>query len=193
MDSSTSNSDDSEAPHFDRVYEELRHLAQQRLAQGLGGASLQATGLVHEVWLKLSEAESMRELDSRHYFATAAQAMRWILVDRARRRRLIQPVDSNMIEIKASTGQEGDAAGQLLGLDAALDKFAERYPRQAAVVMHRHFAGLSVEETAEALQSSVATVKRDWRFAKAWLFEALEADQGSEQEKGENRDPGQAR
>ncbi|QDV09237.1 ECF sigma factor [Planctomycetes bacterium Poly30] len=166
-------------PLFEAVYDELRALAQSKLRAGLGGASLEATAVVHDVWLKLSEDPSKSELDRSHYFATAAQAMRWILVDRARRRR------SRSIASVFGEGTDGDlgqealdpaqaaADAQLLALDEALVRFEAAYPRKAAVVSHRFFAGLSVEDTARATGLSPATVKREWSFARAWLIREL--------------------
>ncbi|MEM1451758.1 MAG: ECF-type sigma factor [Planctomycetota bacterium] len=158
-------------PLFERVYGELRRLAQRRLEEGLGGTSLQATAVVHEVWLKLAEAPELEGKDSSHYYATAAQAMRWILVDRARRRRstaLASGVEDGLAAADAS----GDAE-EVLALDAALARLETAFPRKAAVVSHRYFAGLSVEATAEALGISTATVKREWAFARAWLLREL--------------------
>ena len=173
-------------PDFLRIYDELRALARRRLREGLGGASLQATALVHEVWVKLSSQSSPATREDSHFWATAAQAMRWILVDRARRRRtraeLSGAGDSGALELAGAAGGAAlDPAGlgadrqdqQVLALDLALERLERSHPRMAAVVLHRHFAGLSVEETAAALGISTATVKREWRFARAWLLREL--------------------
>ncbi|MEM7305089.1 MAG: ECF-type sigma factor [Planctomycetota bacterium] len=167
-------------PAFERIYDELRGLAQRRLRQGLGGASLQATALVHEVWLRLAGDRSLALRDSSHYYATAAQAMRWILVDRARRRVLGPgrrgPDDPPVDELPEASAADEARDREILRLDEALGRLERSHPRKAQVVLHRHFAGLSVEETAEALSLSAATVKREWAFARAWLLRELRAE-----------------
>lgn len=160
---------------FERIYDELRSLARRRLQQGLGGASLQATGLIHEVWLKLSENAELARAGTERYFAIAAQAMRWILVDRARRRRLRRDETGSGGGVSRLVDAEAERAdARLLDLDEALERLERAHPRKAEVVLHRHFAGLSVEDTAAALGLSPATVKREWQFARAWLLRELE-------------------
>ena len=162
-----------DTPAFERVYAALRALAERRLANN-GGASLQATGLVHEVWLKLSREMDGGPLDASHYFATAAQAMRWILVDRARRRRSARLASESRSDEAAEAAAEEEARDEeLLDLDEALEQLERSHPRKAQVVLHRYFAGLSVEDTAAALGVSPATVKREWQFARAWLARAI--------------------
>ncbi len=162
------------AQEFGRIYDELRALASARLS-GRGGSagttpSLQATAVVHEVWLKLADAPEWAEADESHYFAIAAQAMRWILVDRARRRRLERASTTALDAVQVNEGHRDD---ELLALDAALAKLERVHPRKAAVVAHRYFAGLSVEETGRVLGTSPATVKREWSFARAWLIREM--------------------
>ena len=170
------NRSSHEDPVFAKVYDALRGLAAQRVRVGLGGASLQAPALVHEVWLKLAASDELTPRDASRYYATAAQAMRWILVDRARRRTLRGAEEGRPVEeISADSGPRDL---ETLQLDEALERLARTHPRKAEVVMHRHFAGLSVEETAEALGLSTATVKREWRFARAWLLRAMAEDSG---------------
>ena len=167
----------SDPPLFALVYQELRELARRRLREGLGGASLDATGLVHEVWLRLAEAGSLRVEDARHYQAVAARAMRWILVDRARRRALAPRAE---LEDDVAADPRAEArrleAERTLELDEALERLERAHPRAAEVVQQRYFGGLSVEDTARALGLSPATVKREWAFAKAWLLRELEGD-----------------
>lgn len=162
------------SPAFVAIYDELRSLARARLERGLAGSSLQATALVHEVWLKLAGAEDVPD-DPRHFYATAAQAMRWILVDHARRKgaakRAVVREERDPDELPAAT-VDADAP-EILALDEALERLGARDPRKAEVVLLRHFAGLSVEDTAQALELSPATVKREWQFARAWLVAEL--------------------
>lgn len=176
-------------PSFETVYGELRRLAQAKVEQGLAGHSLQATALVHDVWLKLSEAPSGLSaagavggdgLDRSHYLATAAQAMRWLLVDRARRRRskgiatVFGQTAGEVVRDRPDERASADQDERLIALDGALSRLAESFPRKAQVVDHRFFAGLSVEDTASALEISPATVKREWSFARAWLIRELD-------------------
>ena len=157
------------------VYGELRRLAKQRLAQEKPGQTLQATALVHEAYLRLVGAEGSRGWDSRgHFFAAAAEAMRRILVDNARRKRAEkrggrlerQAVDD--IDIAAPAPSD-----DLLALDEALARLEAKDPVKAQLVKLRYFAGLSEEDAARALGVSRATVQRHWRYAKAWLFDEL--------------------
>jgi RNA polymerase sigma factor (TIGR02999 family) len=151
------------------VYEELRRLAAQRLAQEKPGQTLQATALVHEAYLRLVGRDEARGWNGRgHFFAAAAQAMRRILVDNARRKRARkrgvglerQPLD----EVAAP---QPDA--ELLALDEALQALAATDPVKARLVELRYFAGLTGEQAAEVLGISPATADRHWAFAKAWL------------------------
>ena len=174
----------SDDRHFQQVYDELRALASRRVRQGLAGSSLQATALVHEVWLKLSDAGEVAPRDASHYYATAAQAMRWILVDRARRRRN-RRTEQGAASLDDLAPQSDAEALEVFQLDEALARLEHAHPRKAQVVLHRHFAGLSVEETARVLEVSTATVKREWRFARAWLLREMGAGPGGGPEKGE--------
>src|SRR5262245_47828207 len=154
------------------VYDELRKLAAHKLAQEKPGQTLQATALVHEAYLRLVGVEQTPHWDSRgHFFAAAAEAMRRILVDEARRKgRLkrggaLHRVDLDAVEI-AVEGPPDD----ILALDEALTKFAQEHPEKAALVQLRYFAGLSVAEAAQALGISTSTADRHWTYARAWLF-----------------------
>lgn len=176
-------SDSSEGPTtppgapagFSAIYEELRGLARQRLLQGLAGQSLQATALVHEVWLKMAASGSELTADPRHFYATAAQAMRWILVDHARKKSSLKrgaaSVEADPEQLPQAAADE--RAEGLLALDAALERLERADARKHQVVMLRHYAGLSVEETARTLELSPATVKREWQFARAWLVREM--------------------
>ena len=156
-----------------RVYDELRQLAEQRVREGLAGHTLQATAIVHEVWLKLAAEPALEFRDTHHFRALAAQAMRWFLVDQARRRgagRRAHARDERTLSGIAAVGDDPDL---VLELDDALRRLREVDDRKARVFELRHFAGLSVEETAETLGVSAPTVKREWAFARAWLAREL--------------------
>jgi RNA polymerase sigma factor (TIGR02999 family) len=157
------------------VYNELRQLAAQKLAQEKPGQTLQATALVHEAYVRLVDVEQAQRWNSRgHFFAAAAEAMRRILIDSARRRRRSkhggdrqrQPLD----EVSLPLDERSD---DLLALDEALSELARQEPIKSELVKLRYFAGLSVEEAAQCLGISPATAKRYWAVARAWLFAAL--------------------
>jgi RNA polymerase sigma factor (TIGR02999 family) len=152
------------------VYDELRRLAAHRLAGEQHQQTLQPTALVHEAWLKLS-GDSGREWNGRqHFFAAAAEAMRRILVDRARRRMAIRhgaggiSLDADELEIPAPAPDD-----QMLDVSDALEKFAQEEPRKAELVKLRYFVGMSFEEAAEALGIAVPTAKEWWSYSRAWL------------------------
>lgn len=157
------------------VYDELRKLARHRLSDLPPGRTLQATALVHEAWLKLVGDADPGWNHRGHFFGAAARAMRDILVDHERRRRsLKRGGDRLRIEVSQELAADGGAPPEdLLELDAALRRLEQDRPRHHQVVMLRHFAGLTVPETAEALGISPATVDRDWAFARAWLHRTL--------------------
>jgi RNA polymerase sigma factor (TIGR02999 family) len=157
------------------VYDELRRLAAARLAAEPSGHTLQPTALVHEAYLRLVGASDGASWDHRgHFFAAAAEAMRRILVDAARRKKAakhgggLHRLDANDLPLPAPPVDE-----DLVALDEALTRFAEVEPRKAELVKLRYFAGLTIEEAAEALGVSPATAKRHWAYSKAWLFQAL--------------------
>jgi RNA polymerase sigma factor (TIGR02999 family) len=160
------------------VYDELRKLAAQKLAQEKPGQTLQATALVHEAYLRLVDAEGAGAWNSRgHFFAAAAEAMRRILVDRARNKRRLkrgggrERVGLDDVEIT----YEGDRL-DILALDEALDGLAREEPACAELVKLRYFAGLTQEESARALGVTRRTADRYWAFARAWLLQALGDD-----------------
>jgi RNA polymerase sigma factor (TIGR02999 family) len=161
------------------VYDELRKLAAHKMKQEKPGQTLQATALVHEAYLRLvasGRASAPREphWNSRgHFFAAAAEAMRRILVDSARRKgRPKHGGDRQRVDLDEALSV-ADPREDLVALDDALAKLAAQEPIKAEVVKLRYFAGLSVEETARCLGISPATVKRHWTVARAWLFAAL--------------------
>jgi RNA polymerase sigma factor (TIGR02999 family) len=148
------------------VYDELRRLAATQLAREKPGQTLEATALVHEAYLRLVEDQQFA--NRRHFFAAAAQAMRRILVDSARRKQLLGRVDLEGVEPVAKADDE-----RLLDLHNALERLAALEPVAARIVELRVFAGLSVEEAATALGLSRASAYREWTFARAWLATAL--------------------
>lgn len=156
------------------VYEQLRAIARRRLAGERNEHTLQPTALVNEAYLRLSGLERMDWQDRAHFVRMAARVMREVLVDHARRRQAAkrdggQQVTLTGLDAAAEDGQGVDA----LALDAALARLEQLDPEKARVVELRYFSDLTIEETAEAMESSPATVKRHWQAARAWLFEAL--------------------
>jgi RNA polymerase sigma factor (TIGR02999 family) len=156
------------------VYEELRRLAAYKMAQEAPGQTLQPTALVHEAWLKLTGAGERKFENRAHFFAVAAEAMRRILIDRARRRRTQRHGGQyERVELE-ETGLAAPAEDdQLLAVDEALERLSIEHPVQAQVVKLRYFGGMTNEEIAHALDLSVSTVKNYWTFARAWLFDAI--------------------
>ncbi len=152
------------------VYDELRRLAAHRLAGERNGHTLQPTALVHEAWLKISGDEKRDWNGRQHFFAAAAEAMRRILVDRARRRLAAKRgagevcLDADELEISAPAPDD-----QLLAVSDALEKFAALDERKAELVKLRYFVGLNFEQAAEALDIAVPTAKQWWAYARAWL------------------------
>ncbi len=154
------------------VYEELRTLAAARMMQQPEGQTLQATALVHEAWLRLVDGPTRQYASRRHFFCAAAQAMRHLLIERARRKLrerhggLLQRVPFDDLDIAAPADDE-----QLIQVDAALEELALLAPEKAEVVKLRFFVGLNEQEIGELLNLSPRTVERYWSYAKAWLFE----------------------
>ena len=159
---------------LDLVYGELRRLAAYKLGLEAPGQTLQPTALVHEAWLKLVGAGEQKFKNHKHFFAVAAEAMRWILIDRARRRKTQrhggQCERVELWETRLAAPAEDD---QLLAVNEALEKLEGQHPAQAQVVKLRYFGGMTNEEVAQALNISVSTVKTYWTFARAWLFDAI--------------------
>ncbi len=157
------------------VYDELRKLAAAKLAREKPGQTLQATALVHEAYLRLVDAERAQQWDSRgHFFGAAAEAMRRILIDRARRKqRPRHGGDRQRVDFDSGFAAADAAPDTLLAMDEALQRFAEEDPSKAALVKLRYFAGLRLSEAAEVLGISDATAKRYWAYARAWLYNEL--------------------
>jgi RNA polymerase sigma factor (TIGR02999 family) len=153
------------------VYDALRQLAAQKLAQEKPGQTLEATALVHEAYLRLVDSDQAQHWNSRgHFFAAAAEAMRRILVDSARSKRAQKRGGGHRrIEVEVEDLAAPQYDQKLLALDAALAKLEQRYPRKAELVKLRYFAGLSIREAAETLGISTATADRYWAYARAWL------------------------
>ena len=165
--------DPSAAEHLlPLVYEELRRLAAQKMAQESPEHTLQATALVHEAYVRLVDVEKAQHWDSRgHFFAAAAEAMRRILVESARRKgRLKHGGEFNRLDLEEACSLADSPSDDLLALDAALTKLASHDTAKADLVKLRFFAGFSIDEAAEILNISRATAKRHWAYARAWLF-----------------------
>jgi RNA polymerase sigma factor (TIGR02999 family) len=157
------------------VYDELRQLAAQKLANETPGQTLQPTALVHEAYLRLVGAGEEPHWDSRsHFFAAAAEAMRRILVDNARRKLATKHGGGRRRVPLAEFHRITESPQDVLDLDDALTRLAAREPAKAQLVQLRFFAGLSTPEAAAALGVSVATAERWWSFARAWLFSELQ-------------------
>jgi RNA polymerase sigma factor (TIGR02999 family) len=157
------------------VYEELRKLAAQKLAGEKPGQTLQATALVHEAYLRLVDTEEVQPWNSRgHFFAAAAESMRRILVEQARRKHRVRLGGGfHRVDLDSQLQISSEADVDLLALDEALERLAAEESETAEVVKLRYFAGLTIEEAALALNLSVRTVNRHWAYARAWLYQQL--------------------
>jgi RNA polymerase sigma factor (TIGR02999 family) len=160
------------------VYDELRKLAAAKLAQEKPGQTLEATALVHEAYLRLVDVKQAQQWNNRgHFFTAAAEAMRRILVDGARRKQSLKRGGQHRrIQLEQALSLNEQPANELLALDEALDRLAQEDPIKAELVKLRYFAGLSVEQTAEALGISRATADRYWGYAKVWLYHAVNGE-----------------
>lgn len=158
------------------VYDELRKLAAVKLAQEKPGQTLQATALVHEAYIRLVDKEKVQNWDSRgHFFAAAAEAMRRILVEKARekhsQKRGGDRVSLGLSHVDLAARDEDD---WITDLDAALQRLEQAHPRRATVVKLRYFAGFTIPEIAQLLDFSTTTIDSDWAYARAWLKVALQ-------------------
>jgi len=162
------------------VYTELRKLAAARMADEQGTQTLQPTALVHEAWLRLVGSDQQAWKNRAHFFAAAAEAMRRILIDRARRKQALKRgarashIDLDQVDAAVEADEE-----TLLQVNEALEKLAARDPQSAELVKLRFFVGLDYSEAAEALGISQRTAKRCWTFARAWLYRELRSAESS--------------
>jgi RNA polymerase sigma factor (TIGR02999 family) len=164
------------------VYEELRKLASAKMARESAGHTLQATALVHEAWLRLGADTQPTWQNRAHFFAAAAEAMRRILIDGARRRHANRhggglrrlDVNDEALEVSSPCGTDDE----LLAVHEALESLAVHDARKAEIVKLRYFAGLTLEQAADALGISAPTAKRDWTYARAWLFKEISQSRG---------------
>jgi RNA polymerase sigma factor (TIGR02999 family) len=166
------------------VYDELRRLAAQKLAQEAPGQTLQATALVHEAYLRLVGDQRDAWDNRRHFFAAAAEAMRRILVEQARRKRRVRHGGrKKRIDLEQACSLVQPPSHDLLALDEALTRLAALNPARAEVVKLRFFAGLTMPEIAQTLGVSLPTAERYWAFARTWLYAELTADEPPADEK----------
>ena len=161
------------------VYDELRKLARQRLRREQPNQTLQTTGLVNEAYLRLVQSSRVQWRDRSHFFAVAAQLMRRVLVDEARRRRYQKRGgDVSRVALDAADVAAPERELDLVALDLALEELSHFAPRKARVVELRFFGGLTIEETAAVLEVSADIVKREWRTARLWLLQAISGSRG---------------
>ena len=157
------------------VYDELRHLAAAKMAQQAPGQTLQPTALVHEAWVRLVGAKNQTFKNSTHFFSAAAEAMRHILIDRARRKKTerhggrLARVEFDELRFAAPSPDD-----ELLAVHEALETFQSHYPIQAELVKLRYFAGMTNEEISQVLGISLSTAKKYWSFSRAWLFKQIQ-------------------
>jgi RNA polymerase sigma factor (TIGR02999 family) len=159
------------------VYEELRRLAAQKMANEAAGQTLQPTALVHEAWLRLVQSKDQTWKGRGHFFAAAAEAMRRILIDKARSKNRLRHgqglnrVNLDQIDVAVDSDDE-----TLLRVDAALEKLAQEDPVKAELLKLRFFVGLTIAEAGQAMGLSESTSKRYWLFSRAWLYNELKRD-----------------
>lgn len=163
------------------VYDEIRRIAHRYVQRERAGHTLQTTALINEAYLRLAGSQNVDWQNRSHFFAVTAQVMRHILIDHARRRRYVKhggEVQRVAFDAAIGAGEvmSPARAAELVALDEALEKLAALDPRKGRVVELRYFGGLSLEETADVLEVSVMTVRRDWRAAKAWLYKAVNGE-----------------
>jgi RNA polymerase sigma factor (TIGR02999 family) len=159
------------------VYDELRKLAAHKLAREQPGQTLQATALVHEAWLRLAGQEPAQDWNSRgHFFAAAAEAMRRILIERARQKQgVARGGRMRRIELHENAAAAPEAPEDLLAIDEALARLEQHDPTAAAIVKLRFFGGLTLPQAAEVMGISLRTVERNWTYARTWLHRELAA------------------
>jgi RNA polymerase sigma factor (TIGR02999 family) len=160
------------------VYDELRRMAAEKMAHEKPGQTLQATALVHEAYVRLVDVDKRQHWSSRrHFFAAAAEAMRRILVERARRKRSRKHGGaSRRVDLDEAAAYSPQPTDDVLALNEALEKLAEEDPQKAELVKLRYFTGLSVQEAADVIGISRATADRFWAYAKVWLYCAVSGE-----------------
>jgi len=158
------------------VYDQLRALARRRMRQERADQTLQATALVHEAYVRLVDTSGVQNWDGRwHFFAAAAEAMRRILVDKARKRgRLKRGGGARRVDLDPAELTVDQPPDHLIALDEALAKLAEKHPEKAQLVKLRYFAGLTIQEASHALGIGTSTADRYWAYARAWLYRQME-------------------
>ena len=161
------------------VYDELRRIAKRSQRRERPDHTFQATALVHEAYLKLIDQRQVHWQDRAHFFAVAAQVIRRILVDQARRRHAAKRGGGSAVPLTEVALAPEAPEVDLVALDDVLQRLAVRDPRQSQIVELRFFGGLTIEETAEVLQISPATIKNEWRLARAWLYSELQLGETS--------------
>jgi len=156
------------------VYDELRRIAHRYMQRERNGHTLQTTALVNEAYLKLAGGHQIEWKNRAHFFGVSAQVMRHLLIDHARRRQFARHGgDAVLVSLENAETMSSQSAGELLAINEALEELSRLDQRKGRVVELRYFGGLSLEETAEILDVSVMTIRRDWRAAKAWLYRWL--------------------
>ncbi len=161
------------------VYDELRRLAASRMAKESPGHTLQPTALVHEAWVRLVGAGEPKFANRAHFFGAAAEAMRRILIDRARKKQARRHGGGlERVPLDDCDPATPEADDQLLELNEALERFAVAHPKQAELVKLRYFAGLTLEAAAELMGVSLSTAKNYWAFSRAWLFHEMHRARG---------------
>jgi RNA polymerase sigma factor (TIGR02999 family) len=156
------------------VYDQMRSIAHRYVQRERDGHTLQTSALINEAYLRLAGQQKVGWQDRSHFFAVVAQVMRHLLIDHARRRRYAKHGgDALQVPIDEASTMSVERATELIALEEALDELAQLDERKSRVVELRYFGGLNLEETAEVLQISPMTVRRDWRAAKAWLFRRI--------------------
>lgn len=168
---------------LEALYPELRKLAAWHMNREAAGQTLQPTALVHEAWLRLKGDPSQKWQGERHFFASAAEAMRRILIDRARRKNAVRHggnLQRTEFEVEDFPICSTAPDEELLQVDEALEALAAHDPRKAELVKLRYFAGMTLEEAAVVMEISVRTAKRDWAYARAWLYRQISGGKGEQ-------------
>lgn len=164
---------------LEQIYGDLTAIAARRLAAERHEHELEPQALVHEAWLRMAELERIAWRDRAHFLAMAARVMRQVLVDAARKRNAWKRDGGIQVTLSGLPSPDPDSSTDVLQLHEALERLAEIDPQRAELVELRYFGGLTIDETAELLGSSPATVKRNWDVARGWLFHAMSIGAGN--------------